>query len=117
MILPPGFHLHGGGGVHYGPHWRYTEATLKLHIAIVHACQLNCNQTNFLYQGSNAYSCTHAFKFCERLKASNAMTRFAVVAISPQNGTRNDLRSEIKNFSGGGGGGGGGGGACSQTPL
>ena len=52
---------------------------------------------------------SHAFKVCERLKASNTMTGFGIRSpnscISPQNGTRNDLRrSEIL-------------GSHAQTPL
>ena len=46
---------------------------------------------------------SHAFKLCERLKASNTMTTFgswsSSSAVSLQNSTKNDLRrSEIKNF-------------------
>ena len=49
---------------------------------------------------------SHAFNLCECSKVSNTITRLAVgrptLAVSPQNGTKSDLRrSEIENLRGG----------------
>ena len=71
------------------PHWRYTEATLKLH---------SSNNAHVFPPASRGCFAkrSHAYKLC----AAGHPT----LAVSPQNGTRNDRRrSELKKFHGGGG--------------